>query len=274
MIEVANLTVRYGQTRAVNDLSLAIAPGESVLLAGANGAGKTTLLRALAGVIRPSRGEIRFAGRKAATRSRRKIAYIPASVSLYEGLTVAEAQRLHRRHFGQAGAVAELGEMPFSAHQKILSLSKGQKTLFALSLALSAAPDLLLIDDVIHFLDPHLREIFLTSILRLIGERQLTVIMASQSAFEIEGIPERVIILNQGALTLNEPVENLKQKFVKFYSEKIPAGLPVVFAREWQGEKEVYIYPYQADIHRLTKVEHLNLSEILRAFIGGEYDRH
>ena len=69
-------------------------------------------------------------------------------------------------------------------------MSKGEKTIFFLSLALAAAPEYLFVDDVVHFLDPHLREVFLTSILQRIEEKRLTVIMASQSAFEIEGIPE------------------------------------------------------------------------------------
>jgi ABC-type multidrug transport system ATPase subunit len=98
--------------------------------------------------------------------------------------------------------------------------------------------------------------------------------MASQSAFEIEGIPERVMVMEKGRIILDESVDTLKQKFVKFYGESIPSGIPVVFSRQWQNAREMYVYPYQPEIHRLDGVEHLNLTEILRAFIGGEYARH
>ncbi len=71
-----------------------------------------------------------------------------------------------------------------------------------------------------------------------------------------------------------KPWTALKQKFVKFYGESIPADVPVVFSRQWQDAREMYVYPYLPEIHRLDGVEHLNLTEILRAFIGGEYARH
>ena len=273
MIAIEKLSVRFGKVRAVDDLSLAIDKGESILLAGANGAGKTTLLRTLAGVLRARPGSIRYDGRKADHRTRKKIAYIPASISLYDGMTVKEAARMHAHFYGRSAAWTINGPI-FLPGQKIASMSKGEKTIFFLSLALGAVPEYLFVDDVVHFLDPHLREVFLTSILRLIEEKQLTVIMASQSAFEIEGIPERVMVMEKGKVILDENVDMLKQKFVKFYGESIPGDIPVVFSRQWQNAKEMYVYPYQPELHRLDSVEHLSLTEILRAFIGGEYARH
>lgn len=273
MIKIDNLCVSFGKTRAVNNLSLTIEKGESILLAGANGAGKTSLLRALAGVLLANHGAIHYDGKKADHCSRQKIAYIPASISLYDGMTVKEAARMHAHFFGQAATWAIEG-LTFSPNRKIASMSKGEKTIFFLSLALAAAPEYLFVDDVVHFLDPHLREVFLTSILRLIEEKQLTVIIASQSAFEIEGIPERVMVMEKGKIILDEGVDMLKRKFVKFFGENMPKDIPVVFSRQWQNTKEMYIYPYLPEIHRLQGVEHLNLTEILRAFIGGEYARH
>ena len=273
MIAIDKLSIRFGKVRAVDGLDLAIDKGESILLAGANGAGKTTLLRALAGILHTRPGSIRYDGRKADHRSRKKIAYIPASISLYEGMNVKEATRLHAHFYGRCADWAINGPA-FPPGQKIASMSKGEKTIFFLSLALGAAPEYLFVDDVVHFLDPHLREVFLTSILRLIEEKQLTVIMASQSAFEIEGIPERIVVMEKGKVILDENVDTLKQKFVKFYGESIPDNIPVVFSRQWQNAREMYVYPYQPEAHRLDNVEHLNLTEILRAFIGGEYARH
>ncbi len=273
MIRIDNLSVSFGKTRAVDNQSLAIEKGESILLAGANGAGKTSLLRAMAGVLAAGRGSITYDGRKADHRSRKKIAYIPASISLYDGMTVKEASRMHARFYGHSAAWAING-LSFPPAQKIASMSKGEKTIFLLTLTLAAAPEYLFVDDVVHFLDPHLREVFLTSILDLIAERQLTVIIASQSAFEIEGIPQRVMVMEKGRITLDENVDTLKQKFVKFYGETVPPSIPVVFSRQWQNAREMYVYPYLAEIHRLPDVEHLSLTEILRAFIGGEYARH
>jgi ABC-2 type transport system ATP-binding protein len=273
MIKIDNLCVNYGKTRAVDIQSLAIEKGESVLLAGANGAGKTSLLRAMAGVLTAGRGLIAYNGDQADHRSRRGIAYIPASISLYDGMTVKEATRMHARFYGSS-AVWTIQGLNFPPGQKISSMSKGEKTIFLLMLTLGASPEYLFIDDVIHFLDPHLREVFLTSILDLIAEKQLTVIIASQSAFEIEGIPQRVMVMEKGRIILDENVDILKQKFVKFYGEAIPSDIPVVFSKHWQNAREMYVYPYLPEIHRLPAVEFLSLTDILRAFIGGEYARH
>ncbi len=273
MIKIDNLCVNYGKTRAVDNQSLTIEKGESVLLAGANGAGKTSLLKAMAGVLMAGRGSIAYNGCKADHRSRHKIAYIPASISLYDGMTVKEASRMHARFYGRSAAWTIHG-LDFPPGQKISSMSKGEKTIFLLMLTLGTSPEYLFVDDVVHFLDPHLREVFLTSILDLIAEKQLTVIIASQSAFEIEGIPQRVMVMEKGRIILDENVDTLKQKFVRFYGEVIPSDIPVVFSRQWQNAREMYVYPYLAEIHRLPDVEHLSLTEILRAFIGGEYARH
>jgi ABC-type multidrug transport system ATPase subunit len=273
MIKIDKLRVSYGKTRAVSDVSLTIEKGESILLAGANGAGKTSLLRAMAGVLRANLGSISYNGRKADHRSRKKIAYIPASISLYDGMTVREATQLHA-HFYGLSVPWGINGLTFAPGRKVAAMSKGEKTIFFLSLILSAAPEYLFVDDVIHFLDPHLREVFLNSILNLIEEKQLTVIMASQSAFEIEGIPQRVMIMEKGGIILDENVDTLKRSFVKFYGDSIPSDIPVVFSRQWQDTREMFVYPYLPELHRLEHVEHLNLSEILRAFIGGEYARH
>jgi ABC-2 type transport system ATP-binding protein len=204
------------------------------------------------------------------TGTRGKTAYIPASISFYDGLKVKEAIRMHGT-FYQSFSYNRIGEFGLEQTRKIGTLSKGEKTLFFLSLALSASPDYLLIDDVIHFLDPHLREIFLKSILQLIENNQISVIVAAQSAFDIEGIFDRVVILDQGKVVIDEHVEDLKKKFVKFYSDSVPEGLPIIYQKSWEGIHELFLYPYTPEIRLNEKIHHLQLSEILRAFIGGEY---
>jgi ABC-2 type transport system ATP-binding protein len=273
MITVEKLSIRFGDIRAVDELSLAVERGESILLAGANGAGKTTLLRVLAGVLRCRPGSVRFDGREASAATRRKVAYLPASISLYDGLTVEEATRLHGRYFGHDQA-REIRGLRLPPRQRIATLSKGEKTLFFLSMAMAAAPEYLFVDDVIHLLDPHLREVFIDSVLQLIEEKMLTLVMASQSASEIEGLPDRVLVMEKGRIVLDEAVEELKRKFVRAYDRQVPPGLPVIFSKDWRDTREMYVYPYQPEVQRLERVEHLNLQQILRALIGGEYDRH
>lgn len=277
MIKVSNLSVRFGKVKALDNIDLTIEKGECLLLAGANGSGKTTLLRSVAGVLFPGKGSIVIDGKKVGPATRLKTAYISSSLSLYNTVKLKEAVSLHAS-FYPGFTYREIGDFTFDMNRKVGALSKGEKTLFSLSLALSTSPDYLLVDDVIHFLDPHLREIFLKTILRLMEEEQLSVIIAAQSAVDIEGVLERVVVLDRGKLVLDDSVESLKRSFVRLYAESgdVPAGLPVVFQRDWEGMKELYIYPLPPGTKSTpsNRIEYLSLAEILRAFIGGEYDSH
>ncbi len=273
MIQISGLSVQYGKNKAIDNLNLTIQRGESVFLAGANGSGKTTLLRAVSGVLIPNKDSVRIDQKGVGSATRRKTAYIPASIGFYDSLKLKDAIALHGSFYPNF-TYKDLGGFSVDRSRRVGSLSKGERTLFFLALALASNPEYLLIDDVIHFLDPHLREFFLKSILQLIEENQLSVIVAAQTSFDIEGIFERIIIMDKGKVVLDEKVEVLKKKFVKIYSETVPDHLPVVFCRAWQGVNELYLYPYEPELNSQTKIHYLRLSEILRAFIGGEYGIH
>jgi ABC-2 type transport system ATP-binding protein len=273
MIEISDFTFKYGTRVALDNINMTLKKGEIAILAGANGAGKTTLLRAISGVLLCQQGKIRIDGVNVGAKSKQKSAYIPASLSSYDSFRLKDAIKLHSTFFKNF-KYREIGGYRFDLHRKMGSLSRGEKTLFFLSLSLSTSPEYLLIDDVIHYLDPHLRDIFLQSILQLIEEQKLGLVIATQSPLDIEGIIDRVIVLVKGKTALDESVETLKRTFIKIYSSEEPDNLPVVFKKEYDGMKELYIYPYHGDIKIDTNIEYLDLSEILRAYIGGEYDRH
>lgn len=278
MIDVSHFSFRYGRRLALDDISLTIDKGESVILAGANGSGKTTLLRAISGVLMSPSGSISVDETGVGSMTRQKTAYIPASLSFYDSFRIKEAIRLHGGFYRDFD-YREIGGCRFDPQRKVGSLSRGEKTLFYLTLALSTSPGYLLIDDVVHFLDPHLREVFLGTILQLIEDRELGLVIAAQVPLDIEGLIDRVVVLDKGKRVLDESVENLKRNFVRIYSDSEPGGLPVVYKKQWQGMTELYVYPYRGagngnGNNRSLKVEHLDLSEILRAFIGGEYDRN
>ncbi len=263
MIVIDDLCVTYGKKRVIDHLSLQIKKGESVFLAGANGAGKTTLLRAIAGIIRTRHGTV-------STRHQ-KVAYIPASLSFYESVKIEEAIRLFYS-IHKPFTYRQIGGYKFDEKRRIHSLSKGERTLFLLSLALSISPDFLLIDDIIHFLDPHLREIFMQTILSLLEEERLGLVIAAQSCLDIEGILERLVVLDRGKKVMDEAVDDLKRSFVKVYADQEPSGSPVVFKREWNDVNEYYLYPYHPSEKPANDIQYLALPEILRALIGGEYD--
>jgi ABC-2 type transport system ATP-binding protein len=166
MIDIANLSFSYGKKVALDDVTLTFEKGEAVILAGANGSGKTTLLRTICGVLFFKKGRIMIDNSGVSSITRSKTAYIPSSLSLYDSFKLKEVVKFHSSFYKEFN-YKKIGDYTFDLNQKVSSLSRGEKTLFFLTLALSTDPDYLLIDDVIHFLDPHLRDIFLNSILQL-----------------------------------------------------------------------------------------------------------
>lgn len=273
MIRVKNYSFRYGRKSILKNLNIHFEKGETTILAGPNGAGKTTLLRAICGILRSGEGRVALGKYMTYHNIRKRVAYIPSSLSLYENMKLSEAVTIHSS-FYKGYKFSNISGYDFDMKQKVSSLSRGERTLFYLSLVLGTNPEFLLIDDVFHFLDPHLRDLFRISIQERIESSKLGIIIATQDALDIEGLVDRIVIINRGIIVEDSQFEKVRSRCVRVYSEEELKGQPVIFSREWEGMKEQYIYPYNKSDDDKFDVEYLQLSEILRAFIGGEYDQN
>ena len=273
MIRVKNYSFKYGKKVILQNLNIYFEKGETTILAGPNGAGKTTLLRSICGILRSGEGRIALDKYMTYHNIRRQVAYIPSSLSLYENMRLSDAVSQHASFYNDY-EFANLSGYNFDMGQKVGSLSRGERTLFYLSLVLGTNPRFLLIDDVIHFLDPHLRDLFRSSIQERIETSKMGIIIATQDALDIEGLVDRIVIINRGIIVEDSPFEKIRRRCVRVYSEKELRDQPVIFSREWEGMNEHYIYPYVKSDNDQFEVEYLRLSEILRAFIGGEYDQN
>ena len=272
MISIRNLSFGYGKRSVFKDFNLDIPDGQICLLTGINGVGKSTLLRLIAGVLRPARGMILY---PEAMRGepKRKIGFISDRLSLYESLTVDQAIRFHCDVFGLAGIDDRLiRHTKIEGGQRVKELSIGQRTILHLNMILSLDPELLLIDEVIHSIDAYLRRVFIEEVIALIARKRVTVLMANLNFHDIEAIIERVILLKSGTIAVDEPIETLKDKVKKVIAPAPPAGLTVLSQRRSPDRSEYYVYPY-VEITACGEVEvvDLDLTEIIAAFIGGEY---
>jgi len=273
MLQVKNLSFRYGKHRVFQDFRLDIPDGEVCLITGVNGVGKSTLLKLIAGVLRPEAGTIKFPGSMGED-PKHKIGYISDSLSLYRSLTVSQAIRYHQDVYRVRTFDDNLiRHTKIERGQKVKDLSAGQRTIFHLSLVLSTEPDLLLIDEVIHSIDAYLRRLFLDQLIALISRRAVTVIMVNLNFYDIEHIVDRVILLRSGRILVDEPIDELKSKVKKVVAIRQPEPLTVLSKAEFSGYSEFYVYPYEpglaGDIE--GNVIDLDLTEIISAFIGGEY---
>jgi ABC-2 type transport system ATP-binding protein len=271
ILEARELTVRFGRKAAVHDVSVAFATGETTFIAGSNGAGKSTLLRCLAGVIVPDQGEVALG--PGLTRGR--IGFISDRLSLYENWTLQEAWRFHKNEFRiEAREMPRIEGFELEAGRKIKSLSVGERTLFHLSLLLAQRPAVLLVDEVVHGLDPFLREKFLETLIEAMDELKTAVIMVNHTLSDTAQIPERVLIMDDGRFILDEQREELERKVKKVSGEgDLPPYIPCLFAASSEFRKDRYIYPFREDWRRNSAVnfEDIGLDEIVKAFIGGAY---
>ena len=273
MIKIKDLSFSFGKNQVFEDFSLEVPGGQVCLITGINGMGKSTLLRLIAGVLKPAAGKIVF-DEKMGADPRKKIGFISDTLSLYESLKVSQAIDFHKSVYGLSKFDDSLiKHTKIAQSQKIKELSAGQKTILHLSLIMSTEPEVFLIDEVIHSIDSYLRKIFLEELIRLLSHRKITLIMVNLNFHDIEHIVERVILLKSGQIAVDEEIDALKAKVKKIVAKNPPKAESILFQENYEQYSEFFVYPYtKVDVPAdNSEVVDLNLTEIVTAFIGGEY---
>ena len=206
MIEVEGLQKLYGDFPAVQGLSFRIGPGEVLGLVGPNGAGKTTTIRSLAGIIIPSSGRIRIAGRdlrEDPVGAKAQLAFIPDEPHLFEYLTVEEHLRFIGRLYGVTDVGARipglLDELDLSEKRGSLpgELSRGMKQKLAIACGLLHEPKALLLDEPLTGLDPVGIRRMKATIMRRAAAGS-AVILSSHLLHLVEEICTRLLVLQHG----------------------------------------------------------------------------
>ena len=209
MIRIENLTKRYGRRVALNNVSLDLRPGEVTLLLGANGAGKSTLLRCLLGITEYE-GQIDVAGldplrHGCAVRS--LVGYMPQSGGLHPDLTVEDTVRLYAeiRRVAPERGLALLEEAGLTEHRtaKVGDLSGGMKQRLGFTLALLTDPPILVLDEPSASLDAASRA-WLSTRLRAVAADGRVVLVSTHAGQELLGTGTRRIVLEDGAVVLDE----------------------------------------------------------------------
>jgi ABC-2 type transport system ATP-binding protein len=222
MIEVSDLTKKYGAVAAIRDVSFSVAPGHVVGFLGPNGAGKSTTMRILACFMPASGGSARVAGYDVFSQSmdvRKRIGYLPENVPLYTDLRVgpyldfvAEVKGVGRTV--RRSRVAEVMERCLISdvqHRIIGKLSKGYRQRVGLAQALVGDPEVLILDEPTIGLDPRQITEIRALIKSLAGTH--TVILSTHILPEVSMVCSGVIIINKGAIVAQGPIDNLVEQF-------------------------------------------------------------
>lgn len=221
MIEVKNITKRYGKAVAVENISFTIEDGEIVGLLGPNGAGKSTTMNILTGFLEQTEGEVIIDGfdtLKKPKKAKKEIGYMPEGVPLYTDLTVkefvtymAEIKQVDRNtRKEKVEKIIEQTRLKDVKKKLIKNLSRGYKQRVSMAGALVGEPKILILDEPTVGLDPKQ----ITEIRNLIKElgKTHTIILSSHILSEVSQICNKVIIINKGKIVAVDTPENLENK--------------------------------------------------------------
>jgi ABC-2 type transport system ATP-binding protein len=248
MIEVNQLTKRYGSTLALDHVSFTIQPGEVVGLLGPNGAGKTTMLKMLTGYLPPTEGTARVANHSVIDDSlqvRSRIGYLPETNPLYEELAVYEAlewtarlrgmrESVYRPAIKQVIGTCGLGGV---VGKDIAHLSKGYRQRVGLAQAILHDPEILILDEPTSGLDPNQQQEVRQLILAL--KQKKTVLLSTHVLSEAQSSCDRVLIIHQGKIVADGSPASLGQKMTggrKLFVElQAPADMALQELRQVPG---------------------------------------
>ena len=218
MIDINNLTVRYGRLTAVRDLSIHLPRGELFGFIGPNGAGKTTTMKVLSCLLAPTRGSAAVDGldvRKDADAVRRVVGFMPDFLGVYNDLTVSEYLQFFAAAFRVPRAkrpplideVLELTDLTAKKHALVDSLSRGMQQRLGVARVLVHDPKVLLLDEPASGLDPRAR-IELRELLRELGKMGKTIVVSSHILSELHDFCTSIGIVEKGRRVFSGAIED------------------------------------------------------------------
>ncbi len=248
-IEVSQLVKQYGHQKAVDNLSFSIKKNEIVGFLGPNGAGKSTTLKMATGYVTPTSGSVKINGLNVAEHPievKKKIGYLPEHNPLYLDMFVHEYLRFSGKFYGIKGSklrertvkVIELCQLGVEQNKKIGQLSKGFRQRVGLAQALLHEPEVLILDEPTTGLDPN-QIVEVRELIKDISTDR-TVLFSTHIMQEVQAICDRVIIINNGLLVVDDSLSNI-----------LAAGTRQILEIEFEGEID------QSELQGFEGVKHV-----------------
>lgn len=214
IVEIKNLTKKYSNKIALNNISLNIEEGKVVGILGPNGSGKTTLIKILTGLLRQTSGEVLIDGHKIGVYTKRVVSYLPDRNFLYKWMKIKDALDFFKdfySDFDEAKFEELLEFMKLDKNMKIDTLSKGMHEKLNLSLVLSRNAKLYVLDEPIAGVDPVARDQILNAIINNYNEKS-SMIITTHLVRDMENILDEVVFLKEGNVILQGSAEDLREE--------------------------------------------------------------
>ncbi len=227
-ITTENLTMRFGRKYALREINARVPTGSIYGLLGPNGAGKTTFVRVLLNLIIPSRGTAVVLGydvRRKPVEIRKGVGHVAALQPLWEWMTVREFAGLMKGcypRWEEEPVRKIIADMGIGMKDKLEHLSRGQRALVSLAVAIGHRPDLLLLDEALTGLDPIARREVLRNIIDVMHEEGRTVFITGQDLPDMERIIDYVGFVVGGRLIAESPLDDLKARVKRIRVEHPP----------------------------------------------------
>ena len=226
LIEVDNLTKKFGDFTAVNGISFSVKQGESFGLLGPNGAGKSSTMRIIAATSQRTSGDVKILGKDPEVNGpqiRAHLGVVPQQDNLDEELTCAENLYIYGRYFGlpkkmviaKIDELLEFAQLIDKKDTKVNALSGGMKRRLTIARALVSDPDILMLDEPTTGLDPQARHILWDRLFRL-KEKGVTLLITTHHMDEAEQLCNRLIVMDKGQIM----AEGAPAELIKQYSSK------------------------------------------------------
>jgi ABC-2 type transport system ATP-binding protein len=222
MVKVENLQKDYFRVKAVNKLSFEVEKGKILGLLGPNGSGKSTTLKIMAGLIKPTSGEVYIDNMNPSYDTKKIVAFLPEIDHLYKWMTIRELLDFIAPFFEDWNLDKEKNLVKFlnlDENALIKSLSKGQKAKVKLITVLARDSKLLLMDEPLSGIDYPTRDKILEAIVKNYREKEQTIIISTHEIPQSEGIFDEVIFLDEGNVALSGKADELRDKYGKSITE-------------------------------------------------------
>ncbi|HEY0592133.1 MAG TPA: ABC transporter ATP-binding protein [Thermoanaerobaculia bacterium] len=280
VIQAENVSIRYGRRHVLDAVSFAVPHGAVYAMLGRNGAGKSSLVRALLGAQRPHEGHAAVFGRKVwdeRVAVMARVGFVPEEAEAEKEMSVGQLVDFQRRLFPRWDdriVARRLDRLGIARNRRFQTLSKGEGRQVLFTLALATLPDLLILDDPTLGLDAVSRKEFYDEFVGELAERRTTTFITTHDLAGVEGIADRVGILGDGKLLLDEDLESLKARYRKIRRPAEAAATGnLAHSTRWGEWVEQVVSDYEPGTAVDGDVAPMSLEEIFIAAVGQEEGR-
>ena len=213
-IEISNLTKKFGDLTALDDVTVSLEQGQIVGLLGPNGSGKTTLIKILNGLLQPESGSVTINGSAPGVETKKVVAYLPDRNALPDYMTASQLMDIYEdffEDFDRLKAEAMVDDLGINRKQTMKKMSKGTKEKLQLCLVMARQAEVYLLDEPIGGVDPATRDYILRTIISNYNE-DAVVLISTHLIADVETVLDDVVFLKEGRIVLHKAADEIREE--------------------------------------------------------------